>query len=99
MQLNGGLEGDSGAIAPGTRPEELDATQLTHADILNRVCAQLDLGHPKELIPFSIRVSNLLAFGNKLQAFVHEVCSLMSYSTMSICGVQRARTHILYDRL
>ena len=62
-----GLEGS------GARHEELDATQLTHADILNRVCAQLDLSHPKELIPFSIRVSNLLAFGNKLQAFVHEV--------------------------
>ena len=36
---------------------------LTHADILQRVCAQLDLASPKELIPFSIRISNLLAFG------------------------------------
>jgi hypothetical protein len=62
-----------------TRPDEMDATQLTHVDILNRVCAQLDLSHPKELIPFSIRVSNLLAFGNKLQAFVHEVCCLMEH--------------------
>ena len=71
--MNAGIDSNPGTTQ-ASRPEELDATQLTHADILNRVCAQLDLS-PKELIPFSIRVSNLLAFGNKLQAFVHEVRS------------------------
>ena len=55
----------------------MDATRgLTHRDILDRVCAQLDLASPMELIPFSIRVSKLLAFGDKLQSFVHEVRAL-----------------------
>ena len=60
---------------------ELDALRMSHTDILQRVCATLDLAEPKELIPFSIRVSHLLASGNKLQAFVQEVRNLAALSS------------------
>ena len=55
---------------------EVNALRLSHTDILRRVCATLDLSEPKELIPFSIRISKLLACGHKLQAFVNEVRNL-----------------------
>jgi hypothetical protein len=77
QQVASGQEVGSLGANASAAATDLDATtQLTHADILNRVCAQLDLSNPKELIPFSIRVSNLLTFGNKLQSFVHEVGAL-----------------------